>query len=161
MVQLFQQGQRVLPLLDESSFRKQYRDRKDGISCALISCLYAHSLAFWDTSPILSRHRCPDRRFVWNLANEATYSELHLSPGMSVVEAILLNVGGRPTTSLMGNGVLLGSAVAMSHSLGLHHNPMQWEIPAWEKKLRLKIWWALWVHDKWYVVVESEVWKRC
>ncbi|KAK7418187.1 hypothetical protein QQZ08_011340 [Neonectria magnoliae] len=68
---------------------------------------------------------------------------------MSIIEAILLNVGGRPTTSLIGNGVLLGSAVAMAHSLGLHHNPIPWEIPQSEKYLRMKIWWALWVHDKW------------
>lgn len=137
------------PLLDESSFRRQFQEHKDRISPALISSLYAHSIAFWESSPILSQQRCPDKRFIWNLANEAIYSELYVSPGMSIIEAILLNVGGRPTTSLIGNGVLLGSAVAMSHSLGLHHNPMQWEIPESEKNLRLKIWWALWIHDKW------------
>ncbi|KPM35546.1 hypothetical protein AK830_g11013 [Neonectria ditissima] len=102
-----------------------------------------------DLSPVLRGHRCPERRFIWNLASEATYSELHVSPGMSIIGAILLNVGGRPTTSLIGNGVLLGSAVAMAHSLGLHHNPIPWEIPESEKYLRMKIWWALWVHDKW------------
>ncbi|KAI5464804.1 fungal-specific transcription factor domain-containing protein [Mariannaea sp. PMI_226] len=137
------------PLLDETSFRKQYRENKDRISPALIAGLYAHSITFWDSSPILSRRQRPDRRFLWNLTSEATYSELHLSPGMSIIEAIILNVGGRPNTSLIGNGVLLGSAVSMAHSLGLHHNPMQWEIPESEKNLRIKIWWALWVHDKW------------
>ncbi|KAF7554012.1 hypothetical protein G7Z17_g3209 [Cylindrodendrum hubeiense] len=137
------------PLLDETSFRRQFLENKDRISPALLACLYAHSMTFWESSPVLCRHRCPDKRFIWNLANEATYSELHVSPGMSIIEAILLNVGGRPTTSLIGNGVLLGSAVAMAHSLGLHHNPIPWEIPDSEKFLRMKIWWALWVHDKW------------
>ncbi|KAH7175648.1 fungal-specific transcription factor domain-containing protein [Dactylonectria macrodidyma] len=137
------------PLLDEASFRRQFLENKERISPALLACLYAHSMTFWDTSPVLCRHRCPDIRFIWNLANEAIYSELHVSPGMSIIEAILLNVGGRPTTSLIGNGVLLGSAVAMAHSLGLHHNPIPWEIPKSEKYLRMKIWWALWVHDKW------------
>ncbi|KAM5361219.1 hypothetical protein ACJZ2D_013235 [Fusarium nematophilum] len=137
------------PLLDEASFRSQFRENKDGISPALLGSLYAHSMTFWDSSPTLSSQRCPDRRFIWNLATEATYSQLYRSPGMSIIEAILLDVGGRPTTSLIGNGVLLGSAVAMSYSLGLNHNPMSWEIPQSEKNLRMKIWWALLVHDKW------------
>lgn len=108
-------------------------------------------MTFWDDSPVLSRHRCPDRRFIWNLASEATYSQLYRSPGMSVIEAIILNIGGRPTTSLIGNDVMLGSAVAMAHSLGLNHDPIPWEINSSEKHLRMKIWWALLVQDKWLV----------
>lgn len=86
---------------------------------------------------------------MWNLANEAVYSELHLAPSMSIITAIMLNIGGRPTTSMIGNGVLLGSAVSMAHSLGLNHNPMNWKIPTSEKLLRMKIWWALLIHDRW------------
>ncbi|OAA52745.1 N-terminal binuclear Zn cluster-containing/DNA binding domain-containing protein [Beauveria brongniartii RCEF 3172] len=91
----------------------------------------------------------PDGRFIWNLANEALYSELHLSPGVPIITAILLNVGGRPTTSLVGNGVLLASAVSIAHSLGLNHDPTDWNIPESEKRLRMSIWWALFVQDKW------------
>ncbi|KAK5995232.1 2,2-dialkylglycine decarboxylase [Cladobotryum mycophilum] len=137
------------PLLDEVSFRRQFNDDKSRISPALMACLYAHTTIYWQYSPILSNYRCPDSRFIWNLANEAVYSELHLSPGMSTIKAILLNIGGRPTTSLIGNGVLLGSAVSMAHSLGLNHNPLPWKIPQPEKYLRMKIWWALLVHDRW------------
>ncbi|KAM3500364.1 hypothetical protein MY10362_006462 [Beauveria mimosiformis] len=90
----------------------------------------------------------PDGRFIWNLANEALYSELHLSPGVPIITAILLNVGGRPTTSLVGNGVLLASAVSIAHSLGLNHDPTDWNIPESEKRLRMSIWWALLVQDK-------------
>ena len=145
----FSKVNRCLPLVDETSFRRQYRENKDRISPALLSSLYAHTITFWRSSPVLSQHRRPDSRFIWNLANGATYSELYLSPGMSIIEAILLNVGGRPTTSLIGNSVLLGSAVAMANSLGLNHNPVPWEIPQSEKNLRMKIWWVLIVLDKW------------
>lgn len=140
-----------LPLLDEASFRRQYQEDKTRISPALLACLYAHTIIYWQSSPALSRYRCPESRFIWNLASEAVYSELHLSPGMSIIKAILLNIGGRPTTSLIGNGVLLGSAVSMAHSLGLNHNPLPWQIPQPEKYLRMKIWWSVLVHDRWYV----------
>jgi hypothetical protein len=68
---------------------------------------------------------------------------------MSIIKAIVLNITGRPTTSLIGNGVLLGSAVSMGHSLGLNHNPIPWEIPQPEKSLRMKLWWSLLIDDRW------------
>ncbi|KAF4424252.1 transcriptional regulatory [Fusarium acutatum] len=145
----FHKANSCFPLLDEGHFRKQYRENKSAISPALLSGLYAHSITFWNSSPILSRHRCPDGRFIWNLATEAAYSQIHRSPGISTIEALILNIGGREVTALIGNGVLLASSVAMAHSLGLNHSPISWEIPQSEKNLRIKIWWALLIHDKW------------
>lgn len=144
-----------MPLLDEATFRRQFQDDKAKISPALLACLYAHMVVYCRSSPPSTNRPWPDGRFIWNLANEALYSELHLSPGVSIITAILLNVGGRPTTSLIGNGVLLSSAVSIAHSLGLNHNPLDWNITKSEKYLRMKIWWALYVHDKWYVVLSS------
>jgi hypothetical protein len=138
-----------LPLLDTQFFQSQYQASKDRISPALLASLYAQSLIFWRLSPLRSQHRSPDIRFIWNLANEVLYSELHLNPGTSTITAILLNIGGRPTTSLMGNGVLLGAAVSLANSLGLNRNPLAWDIPEYEKLSRMKIWWALLIHDKW------------
>ncbi|EKJ70833.1 hypothetical protein FPSE_08985 [Fusarium pseudograminearum CS3096] len=74
---------------------------------------------------------------------------LDVSPGLSVIEAAILNIGGREVTSLIGNGVLFASSIAMAHSLGLNHSPTPWEIPQSEKNLRMRIWWALLIHDKW------------
>lgn len=141
-----------LPLLDELTFREQYASSKHCIYPALLPCLYAHLLAFWRYGPILSQVRCPDSRFIRNVAKEAVYSELHLSPGKSTIIAILLNVGGRPTTSMTGNSMQLGSAVALCHSLGLNHNPLFWDIPQAEKHLRMKIWWSVLIHDRWFVL---------
>lgn len=137
------------PLLDETTFREQYICAKERISPALLSCLYAHMLVFWRHDLELSQVRCPDVRFIWNLACEALYSELHLSPGISTITAILLNIGGRPTTSMIGNGVQLGSAVALCHSMGLNRNPLPWDVPQVEKHLRIKIWWSVLIHDRW------------
>ncbi|KAF5687363.1 transcriptional regulatory [Fusarium denticulatum] len=145
----FHKANSCFPLLDEAHFRKQYRENKSAISPALLSGLYAHSITFWNSSPVLSRHRCPDGRFIWNLATEAAYSQIHRSPGISTIEALILNIGGREVTALIGNGVLLASSVSMAHSLGLNHSPISWEIPQSEKNLRMKIWWALLIHDKW------------
>ncbi|KAM0323310.1 hypothetical protein ACHAQA_008902 [Verticillium albo-atrum] len=50
---------------------------------------------------------------------------------------------------MLGNGVQLGAAISLSHSLGLNRNPLQWHIPQSEKYLRMKIWWCLLIHDRW------------
>ncbi|KAI0106590.1 fungal-specific transcription factor domain-containing protein [Hypoxylon sp. NC0597] len=145
----FRKANICLPLLDESSFRSRYITSKERISPALLSSLYAHSLVYWKSEPLLPGQRCPDIRFIWNLSTEALQSELFLSPGISTITAILLNIGGRPTTAIVGNGVRLGSAVSLAYSLGLNRNPLSWDISWSEKVLRMHIWWSLLIHDRW------------
>ncbi|KAH8880764.1 fungal-specific transcription factor domain-containing protein [Thozetella sp. PMI_491] len=137
------------PLLEPSSFRYLYRNEKENISPSLLACIYAHMMAFWRWSPRLSAHHCPDVRFIWNMASEALYSELYLSPGIATIIAILINTGGRPTTSMIGNSVQLGSAVSLAHSLGLNRDPLDWDMQPSEKLFRIKLWWGLLIHDKW------------
>ncbi|KAI1336688.1 fungal-specific transcription factor domain-containing protein [Xylariaceae sp. FL0016] len=145
----FQRVNQCLPLIDRQWFDNQHSRSKDSISPALLSCLYAHSLVYWRYDSRLAGERPPDNRFVWNLANEALFSEIHLSPGLTTITAILLNIGGRPTTSLIGNGVQLGGAISLAHSLGLNHDPSSWDIMKSEQLLRMQIWWALLIHDRW------------
>ncbi|KAI0853047.1 fungal-specific transcription factor domain-containing protein [Daldinia vernicosa] len=132
----FQKANICFPLLNEESFRRQYSTAKERLSPAVLSSLYAHSLVYWRSEPQLAEQRSPDVRFIWNLASEALQSELFLSPGISTIIAILLNIGGRPTTAIVGNGVRLGSAVSLAYSLGLNHDPLSWDIPQPEKMLR-------------------------
>ncbi|CAI6334346.1 unnamed protein product [Periconia digitata] len=129
----FQKVHVCFPLLDEVSFKSQYATSK----------IYARN------SASLPAHWAPDIMFIWNQANEALYSELHVAPSISVLIAILLNISGRPLTSVIGNGILLGSAVAIAHGLGLNRNCLDWEISVSEKRLRTRLWWALFIYDKW------------
>lgn len=147
----FAMANMCMPLLDRDSFVAQYHTTKDKISPALLACLYANSMIYWKSSPQLRPVKPPDHHFLWSLANDALYAELHTAPGISTIIALLLDLGGRPTTSLIANGVLLGSTVSLAHSLGLHRNPLQWDMPHAEKMLRMKIWWSILIQDTWYV----------
>ncbi|KAK1985938.1 fungal-specific transcription factor domain-containing protein [Colletotrichum cereale] len=145
----FEKPNRCFPLLDRNSFEKRFTEDRLHISPALLSCLYAHTTTYWAQSPrLVTRHR-PDTRFIWNQANDALYSEIHLSPGISTLLGILLNISGRPLTSIIGNGLLLGSAISLCHSLGLNRDSSDWDVPEAERLLRTKIWWAIFVYDKW------------
>ncbi|KAF9874216.1 hypothetical protein CkaCkLH20_08199 [Colletotrichum karsti] len=145
----FEKPNRCFPLLDRRSFEKRFAEDRGHISPALLSCLYAHTMTYWAQSPSLVANYRPDTRFIWNQANDALYSEIHLSPGISTLLGIMLNVSGRPLTSIIGNGIQLGSAISLAHSLGLNRDPSDWDIPEAEKLLRTKIWWAIFVYDKW------------
>lgn len=146
----FRRANACFPLLDEGSFRDQFRRQPSHISSALLASVYAHALTFWSQPRRAAGRHCPDSRFVWNQATDALYSELQLCPGMSTVVAVLLDVGGRPSTSMIGNGVLIGSAVSIAHGLGLHRDPADWDMSEPEKRIRVQIWWALVVHDRWF-----------
>ncbi|KAK2012003.1 fungal-specific transcription factor domain-containing protein [Colletotrichum eremochloae] len=145
----FQKVNICFPLLDEVSFKHQFNTARERISPALLSVLYAHSMVYWKYCPDLPTQYFPDSRFIWNQATETLFSELHISPGISTIIAIILNVGGRPTTSMIMNEIQLGSAVSLAQSLGLNRDPVDWNISVPEKCLRMRIWWALVVHDKW------------
>ncbi|KAL4865299.1 hypothetical protein BDV12DRAFT_174822 [Aspergillus spectabilis] len=137
------------PLFDEPSFRSSYSSHKEKISPALLGTLYANSLVYWRNSAKLAAGRIPDIRYIWNQANEALHSEMFLSPGIPTIMAILLNVWGRPSTSMFGNGGLVGMAVALSNALGLNRDPSAWSISAPEKSLRIRLWWLVVIQDRW------------
>lgn len=116
-------------------------------------CIYASSLTYWASDPILASQHCPDQRFIWNLANEALYEELRLGPDIHTIAAVLLNVGGRPTSLVFNNVGQLGFALSVAFTLGLNRDPSGWDIPNEEKSFRIRLWLSLLLHDRWSVQV--------
>lgn len=147
MKSYFDLGNAAFPILHKDFCEERILHSR--VSPAVLASMYAHAMCYWNYNPELSRHHRPDDRFIWNLALEALYSELHTSPGIPSIIAILLNIGGRPTTTMVGNGMLLGCAVSLAKSLGLNRNPMQWAITQQEKLFRVNLWWCLFIHDRW------------
>lgn len=143
----FDRGNCCFPILHEDLFRE--RTLLSRTSPAVLACMFAHAMCYWNYEATQQQHHRPDGRFIWNLALDALYFELHMSPGMPSIIAILLNIGGRPTTNMVGNGMLLGCAISLAKSLGLNRNPLQWTITQQEKTLRVHIWWCLVIHDRW------------
>lgn len=144
-----------MPIFDRTQLMDLYLKQKDKISPALLANLYANAQIYWKTasmnSPADPTLRCPDGRFLWVQAHEALHSETFLSPGISTVVALLLNVGGRPSTSPFNNAGMIGTAVALAHALGLNRDPSKWQIHDAEKNMRLRIWWQVVLQDRWYV----------
>ncbi|WWC88922.1 uncharacterized protein L201_003837 [Kwoniella dendrophila CBS 6074] len=60
----------------------------------------------------------------------------------------IMDLNGREAINPSGNFIVLGLTVSIARLLGLHENPQDWNIPQWEKDLRINLWWALAVYDK-------------
>lgn len=115
---------------------------------ALLCDIYATALKFWVTSPTLKIYPRPDITYVWSLAIHALMDDF-LSPGISTVSSAVYMLGGRPTTTMTGNAINLGRTVALAYSLGLNRDPRQWNLGQEEKRLRIRAWWAILIHDRW------------
>lgn len=87
-------------------------------------------------------------RYVWNLTVSAMHEDFQ-TPSFSTVLACILDLLGRPITSITYNAINVGSAVALAQSLGLNRNPGKWKLDSRQKNIRVKSWWALLIHDVW------------
>lgn len=50
---------------------------------------------------------------------------------------------------------LMASIVAQANSIGLHLECQSWYIPPWEKRLRRRLWWAIFSEEKWRSMVRG------
>lgn len=124
--------------------------RKKGLPHVLVCEIYAAAMISWQTSSKLvnARPTRPDIRYVWNKTVEALNEEF-LAPGFSTVLSCILDLTGRPTTSMTYNAINIGRAVALSQSLGLNRDPTSWNLDQRQKALRMRTWWGVLIHDWW------------
>jgi hypothetical protein len=136
--------------MDEEHFLHLYKTSNKSLSAAMVCDLLASSLIYWDRSENLRRHPCPNIQYAWNLAVAALQEEF-MAPGMSTVHAALLDLNGRPTTSITGNTITSSKTVGLSHILGLNRDPRSWKISDAERHMRIRLWWGVLIHDRWCV----------
>jgi hypothetical protein len=144
----------AFPVLDETAVRKAYQEGT--LPYPLICEIYAVSLVSWDLSPeiVATGRSRPDMQYMWNTTVNAMHEDF-LTPSISTVLACILDLLGRPITSITYNAINVGSAVALAQSLGLNRNPAKWKLDPRQKNLRVRTWWALVIHDTWCVVPVS------
>ena len=123
----------------------------------LLAAIYASALAFSAHDDALAVMSAYDRTSVdelWNIAYRDMERHLH-RPTLSVLQAAILYLHKRPSPhqhALSDSPALwslMGNVVGLAHSLGLHLECRMFGIPAREKRLRRRLWWALYIEDKW------------
>lgn len=124
----------------------------------LLAAVYASSLPYISGNEQLSMwdvRSIPSAKVLWKFVQESLAEQTD-RPQLSVIQASLLYLHKAPMrveknsasdTLLVWS--FLGSTVGLAASLGLYVECQMWNIPPSEKRLRRRLWWALYAEDKW------------
>ncbi|OHE93549.1 hypothetical protein CORC01_11146 [Colletotrichum orchidophilum] len=145
----------VLPVLSKVRFLRQYSDDKAKLPASLRGAVYALASVFWNTEPSRQGPFPFQQHVLADLATDSLQRELD-SPNLAKLQAslLLLHMTPNRTDSIAHprTWTLTAQAVAAAQMIGLHQDAEKWNLPAWEKRLRRKLWWATYVTDMWSAV---------
>ncbi|PYH70495.1 putative C6 transcription factor (OTam) [Aspergillus vadensis CBS 113365] len=137
------------PILMEDSFRQSYRART-GLTPLLLSAVYVLALKFVDVGSASQSVRRPDAGRLESTALKLLTESLPYA-SMSTVQAGLLLM----QRSNLATAALNAQLVTAGFELGLHQDCSNWRMETWEKGLRKRLAWALYMQDKWSALVHG------
>ncbi|CAD6584074.1 MAG: hypothetical protein TREMPRED_003728 [Tremellales sp. Tagirdzhanova-0007] len=82
-------------------------------------------------------------------------SPVEIGQTLADMAATLLQLGARTANTNRSDYMLLAKTIAQAQISGLHLNPLEWNIPAWEQELRIRLWWSLAIEDAWMSFLNS------
>ncbi|RFU27057.1 hypothetical protein B7463_g9279, partial [Scytalidium lignicola] len=132
------------PILHKEVYLEKYARSYREFSPPLLAAVYLLALQYWTYDDKLSRHTKPDVETLEKLARKALRDTIH-RPKLSTVQAGLLLLQHTDTDS----AELTAQLVSVGYGLGLHLDAAEWNIPDWEKGLRKRLGWGLYMQDKW------------
>ncbi|KAI9883653.1 MAG: cytosolic Fe-S cluster assembly factor nbp35 [Watsoniomyces obsoletus] len=138
------------PILDRPTFLDQLRQASSTIPPPLLAAIYLLGLRWWTSDPRVQSRPEPDRALLESLAYRSFEWALR-RPELSTVQAGLLLLQHSDGESW----AVTGRLTAVAQDLGLHLDPSGWNIPRWERGLRKRVAWALFMQDKWGALVHG------
>ncbi|KAG9896119.1 hypothetical protein KCU94_g10992, partial [Aureobasidium melanogenum] len=138
------------PILQKHTFMDRHRCGDRQFHSGLLAGMYLLALRWWHRDPVLSQHPKPSVYRLEELAARSLSMAMQ-HPKLSALQAGLLLLQRRQSTD-WGLTVQL---VALAQDLGLHIDCTNWDIPIWERRLRKRLAWALYMQDKWTALVHG------
>ena len=132
------------PILHKKVYLEKYERSHREFSPALLAAVYILATTYWTYSLELAYSSVPNVALLEKLALKAVNYAAH-RPKLSTVEAGLLLLQ-RPSKA---SWPLTAQMVAVGQDLGLHRDCSEWDIPGWERGLRKRLGWDLFMQDKW------------
>ncbi|KAF2674538.1 hypothetical protein BT63DRAFT_13239 [Microthyrium microscopicum] len=139
------------PIIQKHVFMDRIRrGESKNIAPSLLAGMYLLALNWWNFDNSLVKHQRPDVARLDAIASKSL-SQAMQRPKLSTVQAGLLLLQ-RPEADSWS---LTTQLVAIGQELGLHLDCSDWEIPQWERSLRKRIAWALYMQDKWSSLIHG------
>lgn len=139
----------AFPILHKRVFLEKYARSWREFSPPLLAAVYILALNWWSFEPSLANLPRPDVSRLQALAYKSLY-EVATRAKLSTVQAgILLLQRSTPDSTWQLTSLL----VAIGQDLGLHLDCTHWRIPTWERALRKRLAWALFMQDTWSALI--------
>lgn len=138
------------PVLHKKVFLEKYQRTHREFSPPLLAAVYILALNWWSYSSELSLLSKPDVPQLEKLAFKTMNDIIH-RPKLSTIQAGLLLLQ-RPEGD---SWALTTQLVGLGQDLGLHLDCSDWRIPSWERGLRKRLAWGLYMQDKWGSLVHG------
>jgi hypothetical protein len=137
------------PILHKRVFLEKYGRTHREFSPPLLAAVYILALNWWSYSSDLVQLRKPEVTKLENVAFRTLQDVAHRAKLSTVQAGLLLLQRPKQDYSWM----LTAQLVAIGQDLGLHLNCSTWRIPTWEKGLRKRLGWGLFMQDIWSALV--------
>jgi len=138
------------PIIQKTVFYEKYERSYKEFSPPLLAAIYILAINWWDHDEDLASLPRPNVRELERLVRR-TLADAMYRPKLSTIQAGLL-LSQRPEGDQWAPTAQL---VAIAQELGLHLDCSAWKIPPWEKGLRKRLAWALYMQDKWGALVHG------
>lgn len=140
------------PIIAQEAFVQTYSRGYRNIPANLLGAIYLCSLRWWTYDPELSIRSAPDATLLRRILREVIPLSYH-RPTLSSIQAVLLLLQCEPEDPLNPDHAyqwgITCQALAIGQCLGLHLDASNWSIPQWERSLRKRLSWALYMQDRW------------
>ncbi|TKX27272.1 fungal specific transcription factor domain-containing protein 3 [Elsinoe australis] len=136
------------PIIQKRVFLDRHRHGDRQFSSALLAAMYILAIRWWSQDPILAQHPIPSVQALEIVAMRSLNVAMQ-RPKLSSLQAGLLLLQKHHSNAWP----LTVQLVALSQDLGLHLDCSDWSIPLWERRLRKRLAWAMYMQDKWASLV--------
>ncbi|CCE87198.1 Piso0_005741 [Millerozyma farinosa CBS 7064] len=166
------------PILHKKVFLEKYSRTHREFSAPLLAAVYVLAIQWWDYDPQLNKFPRPNVNMIFKIGLNNYLLEILKRPKLSAVQAGLLllqckhmirdsndsNSTKSPTDSATESNnidsnysdwVLCSQIIALSEELGLGLDCNDWKLPKWERCLRKRLAWAVFMEDKWLSLKNS------
>ncbi|KAI7873465.1 fungal-specific transcription factor domain-containing protein [Mucor mucedo] len=144
-----------LPVVNKVLFLKQYRGEiGEYPSAPLLNAIYGAAVRYIETCELngdkIMQHHHIKMKEGWSegfFENLLTFIRGRYTPCIATVQALVIGQNHRASLDeKLASAWLLNSA---AQDLGLHRSSDCWDIPASEKETRKRVWWSVYIMDKW------------
>jgi hypothetical protein len=137
------------PILHKKVYLEKYGRTHREFSPPLLAAVYILALDWWSYSAELAKLTKPNVAELEDVAYR-TLQDVSQRAKLSTVQAVLLLLQ-QPRSNRAWQ--LTSQLVAIGQDLGLHLDCSHWRIPAWERGLRKRLGWALFMQDTWSALI--------